>query len=236
MKNVLEIKNLSKVYSKKIVLDNLNLTLSENKIVGILGPNGSGKTTLLKIIAGLARKSSGEILINGLEPSNKTKSIVSYLSDKNFIDNSLKVYQALNLYNDFFDFDINKAVRLLEEMNIDIKAEIASLSKGMKEKVFLILTLSRNARIFILDEPIAGVDVITRDQILNIIINNVFENSTVIVTTHLIRDIERIFDEVAFLKNGKIDKVYSVDELRENNELTIEELYKEVFKEGDNNA
>ncbi|WP_156299250.1 ABC transporter ATP-binding protein [Streptobacillus canis] len=236
MNNILEIKNLNKKFSNKLVLDNLNLTLGENKIVGILGPNGSGKTTLLKIIAGLAKENSGEILINGMKPSTKTKAIVSYLSDKNFIDNSLKVYQALNLYNDFFDFDMQKAVRLLDEMKLDSKAEIASLSKGMKEKLFLILTLSRNAKIFILDEPIAGVDVITRDQILNLIIDNVFENSTVIVTTHLIRDIERIFDEVAFLKNGKIDKVYSVDELRESRGLTIEELYKETFGEGDINA
>ncbi|CAM3163650.1 ABC transporter ATP-binding protein [Streptobacillus ratti] len=236
MKNVLEIKNLNKKYFNSIVLNNLNLTLKENTIVGILGPNGSGKTTLLKIIAGLAKESSGEVLINGLKPSTKTKSMVSYLSDKNFIDNSLKVYQALNLYNDFFDFDMNKAVKLLDEMKINIKSEIASLSKGMKEKVFLILTLSRNAKIFILDEPIAGVDVITRDQILNIIIENVLENSTMLITTHLIKDIERIFDEVAFLKDGKIDEVYKVDELRENSGLTIEELYKEIFKEGDNNA
>ncbi|ACZ00848.1 ABC transporter ATP-binding protein [Streptobacillus moniliformis] len=236
MKNVLDIKNLNKKYLNSVVLNNLNLTLKENTIVGILGPNGSGKTTLLKIIAGLAKESSGEVLINGLKPSTKTKNMVSYLSDKNFIDNSLKVYQALNLYNDFFDFDMNKAVRLLDEMKINIKSEIASLSKGMKEKVFLILTLSRNAKIFILDEPIAGVDVITRDQILNIIIENVLENSTMLITTHLIKDIERIFDEVAFLKDGKIDKVYKVDELRENSGLTIEELYKEIFKEGDNNA
>ncbi|WP_064592324.1 ABC transporter ATP-binding protein [Streptobacillus moniliformis] len=236
MKNVLDIKNLNKKYLNSVVLNNLNLTLKENTIVGILGPNGSGKTTLLKIIAGLAKESSGEVLINGLKPSTKTKNMVSYLSDKNFIDNSLKVYQALNLYNDFFDFDMNKAVRLLDEMKINIKSEIASLSKGMKEKVFLILTLSRNAKIFILDEPIAGVDIITRDQILNIIIENVLENSTMLITTHLIKDIERIFDEVAFLKDGKIDKVYKVDELRENSGLTIEELYKEIFKEGDNNA
>ncbi|CAM3088888.1 ABC transporter ATP-binding protein [Streptobacillus felis] len=236
MNNVLEIKNLNKKFKNKLVLDNLNLTLKENKIVGILGPNGSGKTTLLKIIAGLSKENSGEILIKGMKPSTKTKAIVSYLSDKNFIDNSLKVYQAINLYNDFFDFDLNKAIRLLGEMKLDSNVEIASLSKGMKEKLFLILTLSRNAKIFILDEPIAGVDVITRDQILNLIIDNVLENSTIIVTTHLIRDIERIFDEVAFLKDGKIDKVHSVDELRENLGLTIEDLYKETFGEGDINA
>ncbi|NYV28259.1 ABC transporter ATP-binding protein [Streptobacillus felis] len=236
MNNVLEIKNLNKKFKNKLVLDNLNLTLKENKIVGILGPNGSGKTTLLKIIAGLSKENSGEILIKGMKPSTKTKAIVSYLSDKNFIDNSLKVYQAINLYNAFFDFDLNKAIRLLGEMKLDSNVEIASLSKGMKEKLFLILTLSRNAKIFILDEPIAGVDVITRDQILNLIIDNVLENSTIIVTTHLIRDIERIFDEVAFLKDGKIDKVHSVDELRENLGLTIEDLYKETFGEGDINA
>lgn len=228
---MLKISNLNKYYGKNKIIDNLNLELEPGKIVGILGPNGSGKTTLLKMIAKLSKPYSGEILVDNIPVSIETKKIVSYLSDKNFIDSSLTIEDAINLYEDFFDFNKVKAHMLLQKMNLDLKKEISTLSKGMKEKVYLILTLSRNAKLYILDEPIAGVDVITRDQILSMIIDNVYEEATVIVTTHLIRDIERIFDQVGFLKDGKIDKLYEVEKIREENNSTVEEMYKNIFGE-----
>lgn len=227
---MLKIENLTKYYGKKEILKNLNLNIEKGKILGILGPNGSGKTTLLKIIAGLSRLNSGKITIDELPISVETKKIVSYLSDKQFLDSSLKIKDAIELYNDFFDFDKDKALKLINELDLDINSEIFSLSKGMKEKVYLILTLSRNAKLYILDEPIAGVDIITRDQILKMIVENIYSDATVIVTTHLIRDIEKIFDNVCFLKDGKIEKIYDVEKIREENNITVEDLYKEIFK------
>lgn len=232
MNKILEIKNLNKKFKNKKVLDNLNISFDKSKIIGILGPNGSGKTTLLKMIANISRIDSGEIFINGIKPSIETKKIVSYLPDNNFINQNIKVVEMVNIYDTFFnDFDKEKAFKLLNKMNIDTNVLIPHLSKGNKEKLALILILSRKAKVYILDEPIAGVDIVTRDQILELIVENIFEDSLVLITTHLIRDIEKIFDEVCFLKNGKIETIFNVEEIRENKQKTIEEFYKETFKE-----
>ena len=235
MNKILEIKNLSKKLSGNLILNNLNLSLEKGKILAILGPNGVGKTTLLKMIAGLSRPSGGKILINGLEPSRKTKEYISFLSDKEILPNHLKIKRAIKLYETFFaDFDTKKSHYLLEKLGLNENLEIRTLSKGMKEKFYLILCLSRNAKLYILDEPIAGVDVITREDILKIIVENIYEDASVIVTTHLIDDIEHIFDEFAFMQNGAISKVYNAEKMRNEENMTITEFYKKIYRKGEN--
>ncbi|MFS8541196.1 MAG: ABC transporter ATP-binding protein [Tissierellales bacterium] len=205
MKNIVEIKNLTKKYSNKIALNNISLNIEEGKVVGILGPNGSGKTTLIKILTGLLRQTSGEVLIDGHKIGVYTKRVVSYLPDRNFLYKWMKIEDAMNLYKDFYsDFDEKKFNDILSFMKLDKNMKIESLSKGMHEKLNLSLVLSRNAKLYVLDEPIAGVDPVARDQILNAIINNYNEKSSMIITTHLVRDMENILDEVVFLKEGNV--------------------------------
>ncbi|WP_068268478.1 ATP-binding cassette domain-containing protein [Caviibacter abscessus] len=235
MNNILEIKNLNKKIYKKEILKNINLTLSEGKIMALLGPNGSGKTSLLKIIASLSHQNSGEILINGEKPGLNTKKYVSFLSDMEILPTQLNIKQAINLYKSFFeDFDVEKSNKLLNDLNLDMNQEISTLSKGMKEKFYLILCLSRNAKLYILDEPIAGVDILTREEILNIIIENIHENAGVIITTHLIDDIEHIFDEIAFINDGNIIGVHNAEDIRIKEKMTVSEFYKKVFRNGGN--
>lgn len=232
MNKILEIKNVSKKFNNNLILNNLNISFEKSKIVGILGPNGSGKTTLLKMIANISRIDRGEILINGIKPSIETKKIISYLPDNDFINQNIKVSEMINIYNKFFkDFQIEKAKNLINKMNIDENTLIPHLSKGNREKLSLSLILSRKAKIYILDEPIAGVDIITRDKILELLVENIFEDSLVLITTHLIKDIEKIFDEVCFLKNGKINEIYKVEDIREKYSKTVEDLYRETFNE-----
>ncbi len=232
MNNIVEIKNLTKKYSNKVALNNISLSIEEGKVVGILGPNGSGKTTLIKILTGLLRQTSGEVLIDGHKIGVYTKRVVSYLPDRNFLYKWMKIKDALDFFKDFYsDFDEAKFEELLEFMKLDKNMKIDTLSKGMHEKLNLSLVLSRNAKLYVLDEPIAGVDPVARDQILNAIINNYNEKSSMIITTHLVRDMENILDEVVFLKEGNVILQGSAEDLREERGKQIDDIYKEIFGE-----
>lgn len=230
MKNIVEINGLAKRYFRKKALDQLNLTIEEGKVVGILGPNGSGKTTLIKILTGLLRQTGGEVRIGGYKVGVATKSIVSYLPDRNFLYKWMRIKDALKLYQDFYeDFDEKKFEALLDFMKLEKDMKIDTLSKGMHEKLNLSLVLARDAKLYILDEPIAGVDPVARDQILDAIIGNFRENSSMIITTHLVRDMESILDEVVFLKDGRIVLAGNAEQLREEKGKQIDTIYKEVF-------
>lgn len=230
MSNIIEIKDLTKIYKNKKALDRVNLNIPSGRVIGILGPNGSGKTTLIKILTGILRQSSGEVLIDGKVPGVYTKSIVSYLPDRNFLYKWMSITDAINFYKDFYkDFDEEKAYKLLDFMKLERGMKVQELSKGMNEKLNLVLVLSRNAKVYVLDEPIAGVDPVARDQILNAIIENYNKDSTMIVTTHLVRDMENIFDDVIFLKDGTIQLMGNAEELREEKSMQIDDLYKEIF-------
>ena len=230
MEKIIEISGPTKSYLSKKALDDVSLNIEMGKVVGILGPNGSGKTTLIKIIVGILRQSKGGILIDGKVPGAYTKSIVSYLPDRNLLYKWMNVQEAINFYKDFYqDFDEEKAYELLDFMKLDKGMKIESLSKGMNEKLNLTLVLSRKAKVYILDEPIAGVDPVARDQILDTIIKNYNEESTMIITTHLVRDIEKIFDEVIFLNEGVVTLRGNAETLREERGMQIDDLYKEIF-------
>ncbi|MCF6462777.1 ABC transporter ATP-binding protein [Clostridium sp. Cult1] len=232
MKNIVEINSLTKNYFNKRALDNISLNIEEGKVVGILGPNGSGKTTLIKILTGLLRQTKGEVLIDGHQIGVYTKSIVSYLPDRNFLYNWMTIKDAFEFYKDFYmDFDQKKFEDLLDFMKLEKSMKITSLSKGMHEKLNLTLVLSRNAKLYILDEPIAGVDPVARDQILDAIINNYNENSSMLITTHLVRDMENIFEDVVFLKDGEIVLTGNAETLREEKGKQIDDIYKEIFGE-----
>lgn len=231
MSNIVEMKGLSKSYMNKIALKDVNLNIEKGKIVGLLGPNGSGKTTMIKILMGILTQSKGEVFIDGKKPGIETKAIVSYLPDRNFLYRWMKVKDALNFFDDFYDdFDIDKAKELLEFMELEEDIKVNKLSKGMIEKLHLTLVLSRKAKLYILDEPIAGVDPVAREKILDAIINNYNEDSAMIITTHLVQDLERVFNEVAFLKYGEIVLTGDVEELRVEKSMSVDELYREVFK------
>jgi ABC-2 type transport system ATP-binding protein len=231
MDNILKAEGLCKSYLNKKALRGVDLDIMPGKIVGLLGPNGSGKTTFLKIAAGILHQSKGMILIDGQEPGVYTKSIVSYLPDNEYLLNWMKVRDAVKYFKDFYsDFDEMKAKELLEFMNLDENSTVKSLSKGMKEKLKLTLVLSRKAKLYILDEPLGGVDPTAREKILNAIVNNFNENSSMIITTHLVNDIERIFDDVAFISDGEIVLQGNAEELRMQRGKSIDELYREVFQ------
>lgn len=232
MENILEVKELSKIYGSNKALNNLSLELEKGKVVGVLGPNGSGKTTLIKIIVGILRQTKGEVLIDGKRPGAYTKSIISYLPDRNFLYEWMKVKDAIEFYKDFYkDFNEEKAYELLSFMKLTENSKVNTLSKGMKEKLNLTLVLSRKAKLYVLDEPIAGVDPVARDQILDAIIKNYSKDSTMLITTHLVRDIESVFDEVIFLKEGEVFLKGNAEKLREDKKMQIDDLYKEVFAE-----
>ncbi len=231
MNALLECKSLTKCYGNFTALQNINLTLERGKIVGLLGPNGSGKTTLIKLINGLLIPTKGEVLINGLPPSPKTKAFVAYLPDKDYLSDYMKVSELISFFDDFYDnFDKTCAIRMLEHLQINPNLRLKTLSKGTKEKVQLILTMSRKADLYVLDEPIGGVDPAARDYILNTIINNYEENSTVLISTHLITDVENILDDVIFIQNGQIKLHSSVDFIRMNEGKSIDKLFREVFR------
>lgn len=229
---IVKVSNLNKNYFRKKALDNFEIEVGEGKILGLLGPNGSGKSTFLKILAGLLRKSSGDVLIDGNEVGVYTKSIVSYLPDKSYLYKWMKIKDAFSYFKDFYsDFDYAKAEELLKFMNLDMDSKVTSLSKGMLEKLHLTLVLSRKARLYVLDEPLGGVDPTTREKILDTIINNFNEKSSMIITTHLVNDIERLFDDVVFISNGKNVLSGSAEGLRNERGMSIDELYREVFKD-----
>ncbi|WP_142413949.1 ABC transporter ATP-binding protein [Hathewaya massiliensis] len=232
MSNILDATNLNKTYGKKQALKDFNLILPQGRVLGLLGPNGSGKTTFIKILTGILAPSKGSILIDGHNPGVHTKALVSYLPDKDYLYKWMKIKDAINLFDDFYeDFDKVKANELLEFMKLEKDMSVKGLSKGMKEKLNLALVLSRKSKIYVLDEPIAGVDPVTREKILDAIINNYSEDSSMIITTHLVRDIERVFDHVAFISEGKIILEGNAEELREKNSKSIDEIYRDIFNE-----
>lgn len=228
---ILECKNLVKNYANSQALKGINLTIKRGRIVGLLGPNGSGKSTLIKLANGLLTPSSGEILIGGNKPGIETKKIVSYLPERTYLNDWMKVSDIINFFRDFYDnFNPEKAYAMLEKLNINPNDKLKTMSKGTKEKVQLILVMSREADLYLLDEPIAGVDPAARDYILNTIITNYNENATIIISTHLISDIERILDDVVFISYGNIFLTRSVDEIRENEGKSVDTLFREVFR------
>lgn len=229
--NLLECKNLTKFYSGKCALDRINLTIENGKIVGLLGPNGSGKSTLIKLISGLLKPSNGEILVCGNSIGVESKKIVSYLPDHDYLNDWMKVTDIVKLFEEFYeDFDSKRATEMLEKLQIDQSAKLKSLSKGTKEKVQLILVMSRKAKLYLLDEPIGGVDPAARDYILNTIINNYESEASVIIATHLIADIEQVLDEVIFINQGEIALQSTVDEIREKEGKSVDSLFREVYK------
>lgn len=231
MSNILECNNLTKTFGHITALNNVTLSLEPGKIVGLLGPNGSGKTTLIKLANGLIRPSGGSVVIVGNTPGIETKKVVSYLPDKNYFDQWMKVKDCVELFDDFYvDFDKAKAVDMLMTLNVDINAMFRSLSKGTKEKVQLALVMSRTAKLYLLDEPIGGVDPAARDHILNTIISNYNVDGTVLISTHLIQDIEKVLDQVIFIRQGQIELVASVDDIREKEGKSVDAVFREVFK------
>ncbi len=232
MNALLECKSLTKRYGGgQPALQDINLTLAHGKIIGLLGPNGSGKTTLIKLINGLLTPTSGEIFVNGKHPGPETKAKVAYLPDKECLSGYMQVRQLVEFFADFYeDFDKVRAYQMLEHLQINPTAKFKTLSKGNREKVQLILVMSRRADLYVLDEPIGGVDPAARDYILNTIISNYEENSSVLISTHLIADVENVLDEVIFIQNGLIKLVSSVDDIREKEGKSVDALFREVFK------
>lgn len=221
---------LTKVYGNTLAVNNLNLTIPRGKIIGLLGPNGSGKTTLIKMINGLLTPTAGSILINGMAPGPETKARIAYLPERTYLQNGMKVCDLVDYFEDFYaDFDKNRAFSMLSALNIQPAAQLKTLSKGTKEKVQLILVMSRHADLFILDEPIAGVDPAARDYILNTIITNYDENASILLSTHLISDIENILDEVIFIRNGQVITHMPVDQIREEYGQSVDAYFRRVF-------
>lgn len=231
MEPILECKHLKKLYTATTGLQDVNLTLERGKIVGLLGPNGSGKTTLIKLINNLLVPTSGTIKIGGYEPGIETKRIISYLPDRTYLNSWMRINDCLNYFTDFYDdFDKNKAHEMLQHLNLDPSSRLKTLSKGNKEKVQLLLVMSRKADLYCLDEPIGGVDPASRDYIMNTILSNYNENGTVLISTHLIADIENILDDAVFLKNGCIMLHASVDDIRMKQGKSVDTLFREVFR------
>ncbi len=228
---LLECRNLCKSFDDKEILKNINLSVGGEKIIGLLGRNGQGKTTLIKLINDLLTPTSGEVLINGKKPGIESKRLISYLPERTYLDKSMTINQAVNYFSEFYDnFDKEKAVRLLKDLDLDINQRLSKMSKGMQEKVQLILVMARNAQLYILDEPLGGVDPATRDYILDTILSNFNEGASVIISTHLIADIERILDEVIFIEKGEIVLTSSADELRSKEKMSIDEIFRRSFR------
>lgn len=231
MSEIVRCHDLTKKYGNLTALDHISFTLESGKIVGLLGPNGSGKTTLIKLLNGLLMPSEGEIRIAGHKIGVETKKLVAYLPDNNYLNSWMTVKQAVDYFADFYaDFRPDVAYEMLARLDIEPNRKLKTLSKGNKEKVCLILVMSRNARLYVLDEPIAGVDPAARDYVISTILNNYNPEATVIISTHLITDIEQILDEVIFLKAGNIVLQKTVDEIRTEHGKSVDELFREVFK------
>ena len=231
MDYVLECKNLTKRYLAKTALDGIDLSVPKGAIVGLLGPNGSGKTTLLKLAAGLLKPTSGEITVCGLKPGAESKEIAAYQPDRVYLNDWMTVSDLVDMMADFFsNFNKDKAYEMLKNLQIEPKDKLKSLSKGTKEKVQLILTMSREVPLYMLDEPIGGVDPAARDYILNTIISNYSENATVIISTHLISDIESVLNYVLFLKKGNIILQGDAENIREERNMSIDQIFREEFK------
>ena len=228
---LVECKNLCKTFDEKQILENINLTIPRGKIIGLLGKNGTGKTTLIKLLNDLLTPTSGEVLINGKKPGVESKKVISYLPERTYLDKSMKVSQVITFFEEFYDnFNKEKAIKLLKDLNLKLNQRISQMSKGMQEKLQLILVMSRDAELYILDEPLGGVDPATRDYILDTILTNFNEGASVIISTHLIADIERILDEVIFIDKGKIYLASPADELRSKENASIDEIFRRCFK------
>lgn len=229
--SLVEFKNLSKNYGTKQALVDVNIKFEKGKIYGLLGPNGSGKTTMIKIINDLLQPSGGEILVNGKEPGIESKKIISYLPERTYLNMNMKVSELIQFFKDFYDdFDEEKATKLLEKLKINKTDKLKNMSKGTKEKFQLIMVMSRKAELYILDEPIGGVDPASRDYILDTILTNFNEGASIIICTHLIADIEKILDQVIFINQGKIVLNEDADTIRNKRQTTIDKLFREEFK------
>ena len=228
---LVECRNVYKSFDDKQVLQNINLTIPRGKIIGLLGKNGMGKTTLIKLINDLLTPTKGEILINGRNPGIASKKVISYLPERTYLDKSMKVSQVIKFFEEFYDnFNKDKAIKLINDLDLELYKKVSKMSKGMQEKLQLILVMSREAELYILDEPLGGVDPATRDYILDTILSNFNEEASVIISTHLISDIERILDEVIFIDKGKIVLTSPADELRKNENASIDEIFRRCFK------
>ena len=228
---LLEVKNLNKSFDNKKVLKDINFSIDKGKIIGLSGKNGVGKTTLIKLINDLLTPTSGEVLINGEKPNINSKKVISYLPERTYLDKSMKVSQIITFFDEFYDnFNKEKAIKLLEDLDLDINSKVRKMSKGMQEKLQLILVMSREAELYILDEPLGGVDPATRDYILDTILSNFNEGASVIISTHIISDIERILDDVIFIDKGEIVLTSSADELRKKENASIDEIFRRCFK------
>lgn len=228
---LLECKNLCKEFDGKKVLENINLKIPEGKIIGLLGKNGAGKTTLIKTVNDLLIPTNGEVLIKGKKPGIESKEIISYLPERTYLDKEMTIKQVIKYFEEFYkNFNSDKALKLLKDLDLEIDKKLSKMSKGMQEKLQLILVMSREADLYILDEPLGGVDPATRDYILDTILSNFKEGASVIISTHLISDIERILDEVIFIDNGKITLTSPADELRKKENASIDEIFRRCFK------
>lgn len=233
MDDIVVINNLTKRFSQITALDNFSIKLPKGKVIGMLGPNGSGKTTLIKILTNLSMQYEGEVLINGQKPGIETKKIVSYLPDCNFLSDLWTVNDAIEYFVDFFvDFDEQKARNLISQLGINFNQKIKTLSKGTKEKVHLVLVLSRNAELYIFDEPIAGVDPAARDLIFKLILENYNKNGTILMATHLILEAETIFDYAFFINNGRLALYDSVENIKNKTGKTLDQLFREIYRYG----
>lgn len=230
MSDIAVCKDLKKSYGRKSVLKGLNLSIESGKIIGLLGPNGSGKTTFIKLMSGILRANDGEILIGGNPVGIETKKIVSYLPERPYFSASMKIDEVINFFDDFYeDFEKETAYGMLEKLNISPAARIRTLSKGNREKVQLILVMSRKAKLYLLDEPMGGIDPAARDYILKTILTNYSEDSSVIISTHLISDVENVLDDVIFIKDGEMVLHKSVDDIRMEEKKSVDALFREVF-------
>ena len=228
---LLEINDLNKSFDNKEILKDINLSIQRGKIIGLLGKNGVGKTTLIKLINDLLTPTSGEILIKGKKIGVETKKVISYLPERTYLNKQMKVSEVISYFEDFYDnFDSEKAKKLLKDLDLDINQKLTKMSKGMQEKVQLVLVMSRNADLYVLDEPLGGVDPATRDYILDTILSNFNENASVIISTHLISDIEKILDEVIFIDKGQIVLQSDADKLRNKENASIDEIFRRMFK------
>lgn len=228
-------RNLSKSYGKHQVLKDINLTVPPNRIIGLLGRNGAGKSTLIKIFNDLVTPTNGEVLFKDRPIGVKSKLNISYLPERTYLDKSMRIHEALHFFQEFYtNFDLEKATRLVTTLGLDLDMKIANMSKGMQEKLQLVLVMSRHAKLYILDEPLGGIDPATRDYILDTILSNFDDGASVLISTHLIADIERILDEVIFIDNGKIVLTGDTDTLRTTHHASIDEIFRQTFKSNTN--
>ena len=228
---LLRLENVSKSFDTKKIIDGVSFTVQSDKIVGLLGKNGSGKTTIIKMINDLLTIDEGEILVNGNKIGVESKSLISYLPERSYLEGNERVIDVIKLFKDFYvDFDEEKALNLLKDLDLDVNQKLPKMSKGMKEKVQLVLVMSRKANLYVLDEPLGGVDPSTRERILKTILSNFTEGSSLLITTHLIADVEKILDEVVLIDNGKVVLNGSVEELRETHNASIDEIFRRIVK------